>query len=855
MRFEFKMVPGKPVAKEPPQHPNPFELLKTGEKQKEIIRGEPVTTDAFGRTLYQTPNGQFRAIGDTFNLVANVFQAQNNFVTLAPPPDDDEEDTMPKGKSKRKAGGIIITPPVTAKWFEICFVVDTYKGERIYRFKAGETLEKCIFEEIFNCPPNYEPYGWWTEYLAFGFLNKGIFVRGYDKDWDGNNTFFLIGGNQAITKTAIVEDSQLFNEAKFSYYDNKVYLAYFDEAGNIKIKHLTENLEIIDVDEISVSGHNYTENLYIWKNFVVFQRGFYLNIYDYINKKFIAQIKGKEKSEFRFLHIVQDIDTYACFVWGPHVVYRAETQEQHFFIINENGEYLDIVVNGSSGWMDATKDKVYVAYQQYKNPAFSDNLLFAEKWNNEFIVVDNTAGYRLWNKVPLQTGEAFDNIFRFNLVPDVTLKAEWIGRVAEGKYLIKSGSKLYHLGEDLSNPIEICDLSEVITETNFSLRMYTVPELDGTVFIFLDLDYYKRYTIYRSLDNGKNWSRVLDNAASGGGLSSNLICCGNGCIWVETDDAMYARYSNDNGSTWPLIGSGTDYERYVEAIGRGLPVQKIGQPWLWYWGWNVDFLPIHYLKETGLAYFRYGPYTDYTTDPYTNYPAGTRISSDHGYSFHDWENPPPGGIIMKMLATEDGNLVLAYIASEGEYKLYSCSNNGTWIDMGIPFYPLGLYEIPEGLVLVTKYAFYLSTNDGVTWKSISTKSLNISLVEIYSTSGTLIKRKTWKDHELSKIQQRIGLGTICKFYNRHFYFDDGLYNIDIDEIQKNAGFGSPNRLLWLGDYVLYNISNPGGGGNIFLMKDMRTGEIRTLMENEIIKYGEPYFFPEHMMNYYLKLST
>jgi len=54
----------------------------------------------------------------------------------------------------------------------------------------------------------------------------------------------------------------------------------------------------------------------------------------------------------------------------------------------------------------------------------------------------------------------------------------------------------------------------------------------------------------------------------------------------------------------------------------------------------------------------------------------------------------------------------------------------------------------------------------------------------------------------------------------------------------------------VGDYLLYTTNNPGYNGRIFYLKNMKTGEIRTLMENQLIGYGRAYFFPEHMANYY-----
>lgn len=848
MKFEFKLQSGKSIIKEPPRRLNPFDLLKTRPASKEVVSGFPVFTDAFGRTLYENSNGQFRAIGEEFDLVANVSQLQNNLITLAPPPEDDEEDVMPKQKPKRKAGGIIIVPPSVAKWFEICFVVDTNEGERVYKLGLGGKLADTVFEEIFNCPPDFEPYEWWTNYLAFGYLNKQIFVEGFDSSW--RETFYLIGENKTIVNAKVIEDMSLFYDSKFTYYEDKIYLAYIDyseEIGKIKIKQVKNGIEIVHVDDLEFSGIGDSSNLYIWKNFIIYLENLSVKIYDFINKAFITQIAIKKASSSPRLFFSQDNNTHACF--GLSYYLSQGAGEQHFIMLKENGTYSDIVIEGSSGWFDATEYQAYVAYQPYKNPYFA-GIEDSEKWKDEFIVIDSSSLHRLWSKVPLQEGETFNDNFYFALSQNITTyPIQQIERIGEDKYLARIGKYLYHFDSNLGEITPVCDISGI------EGVLFVSPFLDELCLMVQHVYIpggWHYYHIHRSIDGGATWSlvKIIQNAIENIYESPLIVFCGNDVIYFCTETAMNTHRSIDGGATWSNF-------TLEEAREVGLPVYKAYQPWLPYYEWNVPIIKgiwenFGSCPERGIVYIQHGGYTDIID--------GEEITVPPGTSFLEGSAPQfPRENVRRTLATEDGNLMLICVTGgEQDNLIYRSINGGAWVSTGIVAVPVGLYEIPEGLSLVTQSGCYLSTNGGVNWKYIPSKAFNHTFIDKYSIDGNLIKRKVWQDHNLGYLQRNIGQKVSGKYYNTCFYFDGSLYDANGDEIQEHDDFGLTYSALWLGDYVLYTGVQEQEGGSTYhalFLTDMKTGETMTLLEGAIIKYGQAYFFPEHMRNYYLKLST
>jgi len=834
MRFEFKMVPGKPITKEPPQHPNPFELLKTGEKQKEIIRGEPILTDAFGRTLYQTPNGQFRAIGDIFNLVANVYQLQNQFVTLAPPPDDDEEDTVPKQKPKRKAGGIIIVPPSVPKWFEICFVLDGDEGERVYKLRLGETLEETILEEIFNCPPGLEPYEWWTNYIAFGIPDAAI-VLGWDKDWNPN--VFKINYAQEILATLGIT-SEIINTAKFTYYDNKLYFAHFQSPSLIVVKSLSENFAAETVVNIPYSGKRLSSSLCVWKNFVVYLEdvtsNYRIKIYDFIKKELIVRIDVEYDIYYQF-HMVNDNETHACFVWSYYDSATPETKPQHFIILNEDGTYKDIEENGYRGWMGATNEKAYLAYLPIKVTNMNSLLCISAEYGNEYLVIDDYS--KLWTKRALEEGKEFDGNFYFDYHGTPVYS---IYKTAYGWYLGVSGYKLYHISADLSTIEEIGDYSTLGNGRCGAVIL--APEMDGTMFVE-ELGE-SGYDVYRSTDFGASWEKILSGYnALYHSLPNPIVPCGNGILYFVSSRAMEVLYSENYGSTWRHLELGTKEDPKDEAR---LPLYWGYPPGSGIFQWN--YVNMFYSKETNTAYL-----TTIEGDEFWFY-----VSKDHGVNFGSHSSHvnlfPPEYCPERIVAKSDGTGVQYAVVRES-YPVYhtyeSFDGGGTWQESTVSSSVIGLYDVPEGLAIVSQISTYLSKDGGHTKQYVRLHPYKPTHIDTYSLTGTptLMKRIVYTGELLEWVQKTIGQdSSIGKIYNGKFYIDRATFDLSSEEVTKDV-LPYADKFLWLGHYLLYS-DYQYPIGDVFIVRDMRTGEELTLSTGK-----EPYFFPEHMMNYYLKLST
>jgi len=570
----------------------------------------------------------------------------------------------------------------------------------------------------------------------------------------------------------------------------------------------------------------------MWNKFIVYRENFTIKIYDYINKKLITQITT-ETSISPNISIVQDNKTHACFLLNYFGI-----APQHFIILKEDGTYKDIIAHGDNGWIDATEDDAYIAYNKDKNPS-PPRVILSEEWENEFII-NSYDDYNLWSKVPvseLYDSSNFNNILRVKLITNIGVPVHWIGRVSEDKYLIRSWNKLYHLDKNLFNLEFIYDVSDLIHSSG-SFTISIVPEKDGTVFICERYGYTNTYyCIYRSLDSGKSWTKVLDNIPEIN-ISNGLICCGNGIIYFIAAYAMHTRCSIDNGSTWQSFS-------YGEAKDRGFPVYLLfpDDPESDLYDWGTDYGHCGYVSGKNIVYMRYTGESS----------SGTKISYDHGLSFSEWNNPPPWKTINKIVATKNGTILFASIIDEeGDYDLFRSESEGEWVSCGIPFVPLGLYEVAEGFVLITNNTQYLSNDKGVNWEQVDLIGFNRVFIDIYSIKNkipVLKKRKEWIDHSLSQSQKIIGSGSLGKLYNNIFYFDGSAYNINANTIQINSGLEYSYDNLCLKKYLIYTTSDPKGGHVLFL-KDLETSQKLILMQTEELGNGNAHFYPIHLATYF-----
>lgn len=360
MKFEFKLKAGEPQIKEPPLRLNPYDFLKTIQAHQEVVAGFPIFTDAFGRTLYQTPNGQFRAIGDRFDLVANVGQKEDELVTLAPQPDDDEEDTMPGQKFKKKGGGIIVDSEYKFKtpFVFTGYSLDTYKIS-IYALD----FEKLEVKEIFT-KPNDETSDWWhlSDWIL-GFYNKSAIVLGYNENWE--ERIYQIGMNHNVIRSVPLEQGSWFSNGKFTLYNDVFYYATYksDDWYATEIFSLGRDLSFKKVAEYPVQ----LDNIKFWKNFIAYQNEYTVCIYDYIKDKQIAEINIEYKLTLR---MVDFSNQHACFVLAHGGSSGKQYQDYHlckcyFILLKSNGEYQTWEEYGVNGIMASDGYTTYTLHHPH----------------------------------------------------------------------------------------------------------------------------------------------------------------------------------------------------------------------------------------------------------------------------------------------------------------------------------------------------------------------------------------------------------------------------------------------------------------------------------------------------------
>ena len=796
MKFEFKMLPGKTVKKEPPQHPNPFELLKTGEKQKEIVTGIPISTDAFGRTLYQTPNGQFRAIGDSYNLYANVFQTQNNLVTLAPPPDDDEEDTMPKGKEKKQTGTIIIIPPIVGN-IQFCYVAYNDYGERIF----NTNLANLVTVEIFNHPEGFSGDDWWTNYLAMGFHNNTALVLGWNAEW--TETIYRISSDGKVMKS-IEPILPLFYTAKFTYYSGIYYFVYIT-SGKIYVKSMSKDLAMIDVAELDYSGF---DTPFIWKNFIAYIEDSTIKIYDFLNEEFIAEIAVEESTNsYNLVNFNNDL---ACFTYS--YIQTSELKDQHFIILNKNGTYKDIVAQGINGGMDALGDIAIIYY--YPHFFYSSSigtLIDSVSWNQKAFIAAN---YSIVSK--MNDSHKWQSMFA------TSYPIGSMCTLSNGTLLIGTSSTYGTQGGRIikyeSESSDGMDKGRLDTMTKVS-QIVESKNHNGTVFAIGEKT--SDWRVYRSLDWGETWSECLVTPYS---TIYQII--------PAEGQRVFARYfgraddlltSDDNGVTWKYFWE-------VPILGLATP----GSKEMFYAGNDTVFVYGTYFVEFPSPHYEWRLYKSVNngnnfvmTDFHIGLSSANLFKSIEGALF--LSGSPDGTTSRIYRSTDEGDLwTLVY---EGEGVIQK------------------LINIDEGILGAGNGIAVLSTNNGLTWQNIGMIAFRDYLIQTYSLAGStpsLVKNYTFENCPIATPQGAIGGSIISKIYGNKFYFSyyvyDRIYDIVSEALDSLWG-----HYLWFGDYLFYTRWD-----NDIFAYSLYACNMETAVETKILEGRVPYFFPEHLANYILR---
>lgn len=800
MRFEFKMIPGKTVVKEPPQRPNVFELLKTGEKQKEIISSTPVLTDAFGRTLYQTPNGQFRAIGDIFNLVANVYQTQNNYVTLAPPPDDGEEDTMPKEKPKKQVGGLVIPIPTPPPKFD--FIYFAYSGASTYIYKTD--VNTATTKRIFSYPEGADP--WWAgNGLAMGFHEKTAIALGLDAEYESR--LYQIGYENNIIKSIIL-DPPMFNTAKFTIYNGNVYFAAYKDENVTGAYSLSKDLEIEEI-------RTYPKSVYdveIWKNYIAYilENTFY--VYDYINNETICEL-NIEYASGAIMTLVDFSNDHACFVvtfndysGQQYVSYHFCTS--YFINLKSSGEYKVWEQNGINGWMASAGEKTFIMYYPhyfYLASAIQANTVFRIN-NIPYIAGGTTICFQAGNKWKATHQINRDSI---NCSINLSNSTAIIGTTWSYPYTT-NGGRIFKYQSGVW--VEKGRLGTARTVLSFALGT-------GAIFAGTSGETETGYSIYRSLDDGENWNRVLyDVPIHTVHPAHGMVIYGTGAIplWRSTD----------NGANWEEY---TPQEAYLE--------------------WD-DELGSYVTKYRDLSSFwaikkYYGDLIGLV--------GGTTVfhSADNGKI---WRKRYQFGFAVNDLAVMDGIIfTTSYMA------LYKSADGGNSFSKVID---LPTYKTPRSLVKIgsdiyfstqdsrgTGYGgeLYRSTDNGNSFSSVDRSTFKDYVIELYHDD--ILTKTTHIELSIIDPQGQVANSAYtARAYQGELWFMGATYkyNPSTGEVTFEDK-GSGTNFIWIGDFIYYVRWDNEISNYSTFARNMKTNE-----EIRIIKGRQPYFFPEHLATYILR---
>lgn len=900
MRFEFKMVPGKPVAKEPPQHPNPFELLKTGEKQKEIIRGEPILTDAFGRTLYQTPNGQFRAIGDMFNLIANIYQTQNNFVTLAPPPNDDEEDTMPKQKPNKQVGTIIIIPDVVAFGFDFCYVIEDGNGnERIYRTELVDENKLLDTIEIFNTPSGYQGDAAWTYYhKAFGFYDKTALVIGYNSQ--SERKIFIVDYSKNVKKEVVPSIYSYSEFTMYSIFEKKLYFVCQD-SERIVVYTMNKNVETTLVKEISIKSGIYNDNFRpgIWKNFIGFVDGTTLNIYDFINNKLITEINVTDSPQARF-NLVNFTNEVACFLYS----YEANTEElydQHCIVLNSNGTYQDIVVQGMCAGMDANATSAVIYYfpnglymesygnyplsvRQFSSLAVTQNK--AIHTYNINIYASNDAEKWRWERI---NPNRSDNIVGIRVLPDDSI-IYWT-YYGDIYYSNDANLKKWTLVSTFFSGKQVNDLC-VLDDGSI------IASIEGSSLCSI---------IYRSTDNCKTWTLVCDPWQSFEviGTITKFINIGNGKVVVWKDTSLFL-FSFNNGISWDVAESevprcvldsefNCDYQMICKFNGdRCVMVPSEGDCWIAEWlekscslsvprpqvGSERCIFTNNYLQDPYETYCFPNSFYQTVNDKLELYYASENSIYDPSTGdYYDrifinkttdgfWFNclpahiPYQSGQQPESIYAEDGIILVSMSLANNVASVYRSTNGGeSWNEVltssasyltQFKKYGNKILAIQNTEVYVPPRSFYTyqslvySEDEGLTW-NLGVADIT-GIIDIYNKIGDTYKPLKQDEYtmesDLTYPQHKIGELQYSKIYNNKFYFYRRTYNLENKIMVSENGNNTYNNLILDKYHFYYKYVD---GVATYCVKNLETNEEIFIKSDHI-----PHFSPEHLATYILR---
>ena len=911
MKFEFRLQSSKEKKRKLIKKPKIFKLFKSRDVDKEIVTGVPVSTDLFNRTLYTTPNGNFRALGDEYNLYSNVFQGQNNFVTLAPPKEEDEEDTRPPEKPNEDIGTIIITPPPPKPLWNLCYPVwdENYK-RRIYMTELPIEEDKITAVEVLN--PFDERYK--EEYPelenmyiggAFGFYNNTFLMWGYPA---GPTLYRVDYNGNILQKEPKYEDWQAVGSS-YSIYKNRFYFAYiYGNYTSVRVDCLNEDLTVDHIwENINVGSLEYIK---IWKNFVAYseRNPNKLIIFDYINNRKICELSDPELNyDFYLGNITSDV---ACFVAGKWENIESRKTKQFCIILNSNGTYKIIENDGISLNVDVDNSRAILYYYPYSYYADVQNISsFAEYGGKSYIATGKllfeSDDGKIWRVV---RGFGF---YSYNMnVASIDFASDGSLVVASDWYKPLSG--------DYKNKY----IQSILISTDASLREFKSSLIvsDKTknpgakkVF-FLENNTILSYSnnaddilVYISNNGGDTWIKTLDKK----NYWEEFIYLGNGKFIAISTDYLFSIpgnisprgiYSADYGVNWdsieepemrcildndlwckysfadcPLCGIRCLVNDSYTPCDRWTGLRKPSDPencafenprpaygfWCLNYRRDAYFLATHqeklYQQNSTTLYFLRDVLTWWYPHPQAYYSISYEVSkSTDGVTFYTLPTEIPkerdGEVAITIFAND--NVIIASIWNNNlkVNKLYRSLDDGqSWI-LSIPLTNNRFnyfYNCHGNILGVTNNKIFYSDDNGASWHDIETDHTGI--IEIYEKIGNTYNFK--KRYEVQspyfKPQQDMGYAySYCKLYKNKLYIQDYIFNLTTGDFSEDFVKSAYRKQynLFLDRFRFYaRCEEIYNWSYCFYVYDLET-------EKEILL--KPYYYPNftlnHAMTYYLR---
>lgn len=860
MKFEFRLQSSKEKKRKLIKKPKIFKLFKSRDVDKEIVTGVPVSTDLFNRTLYTTPNGNFRALGDEYNLYSNVFQGQNNFVTLAPPKEEDEEDTRPPEKPNKDIGTIIITPPPPKPLWNLCYGVhhvDDWANDRIYMntipVLASNVMPTLIFnprdERYQEEYPEFYNMGY---YDVFGFINQTALIIAYFSSSPPKLVLVDYNGNIKGIRGE-VEIYQTIG-AEFTIYNGEFYFMLTrqnTETGKYElyINKLKDDLTIASVNKIETDNPNTI--LSPWKNFVaISERDLKkIRVYNFLTKELVCDIQSETVGN---IYLSGGNNNIACFTmgWAQTLILR----NQYCIILNSDGESQVITKPGIGMHADINNEQLvlyYFPYADYRYP--ESKTIFSYEYRTPMGYVNyNGKSYigadrYLWYT---QNGKYYylERRFEFYTFPSYILDMQ----VINGTFVIATSTSNPSSGEYKNK--HICEIISTTGDVNGEWNSTIISRNEGWIakkMIVMDngelLLYGSRRTydyrgngsliLYKST-NGRDWSLLLNANIT----SDNLFYLGDGKL-ISFGYPHY--YSNNYGQSWVSLSDNDIFpeKENDNSISYHVGITKISQ--------NLDdrnillmsnryIDEIRYYQSNGISFYTRGKITDDELI-LDNLDGKGQITGTQNAIIATVFNHP--------FYDDEGNIV-----SEKPHHFRSVNGGYNWqkIDETGLYHPYPMWKafkinnVVIGPLTGTTDIWRYSDDNFQTFKEIEVDHTGI--IEVYNKENNqYVFHKEYRfPSEIIYSQGLIGhANEYAKIYKNKFYFHDYVFDFITERLtplQRSI------TNLFIDNFRFYSRYEETNNWKLtFFAQNLDTGE-EILLDKDFY----PEFYPIQYLTYYLR---